>query len=147
MFPFALKYFEETRPKGSGGNWSSKSKNYRFQVKTNVYLKPPKNLPSLAGTTSYGNNKATSSASSFATNSGNQKNVLYQFNLSSWDEDVLSGDTAVVQIILINRQQRVKLVFSQPIDRVVRFQDEFQAHISKLTGYKAYIDKVCLFFF
>lgn len=162
MFPFVLKYFEEQRAvasaasnknSASGFNLpSSKSKSYRFQIKTNVYLKPSSKVITASSASSGGGDKSTtssissSSSGSWESTRGRQggKNVLYQFNLSAWDENVLSADTAVVQIVLINRQQRVKLVFSQPIDRVVRFQDEFQAHISRLTGFKAFIDRVCL---
>lgn len=144
MFPFALKFFDEPTTRVGGNNniknssannnSNNKSKNYRFQIKTNVYMKPPK--------TTLGTNNKNKATSHTTSGGGGGKNILYQFNLSTWDENVSSGDTAVVQIIMINRQQRVKLVFSQPIDRVIRFQDEFQARISNLTGFKAYIDKV-----
>lgn len=142
MFPFALKFYEESPraatniAKNSSVSSNNKSKNYRFQIKTNVYMKPSK---------SSGGAEASKLAVGQKGGVVNMnKNILYQFNLSTWDENVTSGggDQAVVQIIMINRQQRVKLVFSQPIDRVVRFQDEFQAYISNLTGFKAYIDKV-----
>ena len=149
MFPFVLKFYEES-PRATNvaknstmnsNNNNNKSKNYRFQIKTNVYMKPSK---------SSGGGEASKLAAGQKGGGGGvvnmNKNILYQFNLSTWDENVTSGggsgDQAVVQIIMINRQQRVKLVFSQPIDRVVRFQDEFQAYISNLTGFKAYIDKV-----
>ena len=48
----------------------------------------------------------------------------------------------MVQVILINKQQRVKLVFSQPIEKVLHFQDEFQRFISNLTGFRAFVDKI-----
>lgn len=60
------------------------------------------------------------------------------------DENSSNTDSAFVQVILINKQQRVKLVFSQPIEKVLKFQDEFQLYISNLTGYRAYIDKIYL---
>lgn len=147
MFPFALKFYEESPraatnvAKNSSMNTNNsnnnKSKNCRFQIKTNVYMKSSKSWSGGAEASKLGAGQRGGVVSNM------NKNILYQFNLSTWDENVTSGgDQAVVQIIMINRQQRVKLVFSQPIDRVVRFQDEFQAYISNLTGFKAYIDKV-----
>ena len=69
------------------------------------------------------------------------KNIFFQFNISVCDQSN-SSDVAIIQVILINKQQRVKLVFSQPIDKVLHFQDEFQNYISNLTGYKAFIDRI-----
>jgi hypothetical protein len=132
-FPFTLSVFDESRTNNTSS--SLKSKIYRFQLKTNVYLKPAK--ASATTTTTYKQASNTKNSTSINTN------VLYQFNLNAWDENpIKSRDSSTVQIILINKQQRVKLVFSQPIERVTKFQDEFQTYISNLTGYKAYIDKV-----
>ena len=72
---------------------------------------------------------------------GAPENIFYQFNMTAVDQDNLS-DSTIIQVILINKQQRVKLVFSQPIEKVLIFQDEFQNFISNLTGFKAYVDKV-----
>jgi hypothetical protein len=65
--------------------------------------------------------------------------VFYQFN--AIDQGNLT-DTSVIQVILINKQQRVKLVVSQPIEKVLVFQDELQKFISNLTDFKAFIDRI-----
>ena len=91
----------------------------RFSIKTKQYFKEQQNPSNL----------------------GNPENIFYQFNMTTIDQDNLS-DSTIIQVILINKQQRVKLVFSQPIEKVLMFQDEFQNFISNLTGFKAYVDKV-----
>lgn len=70
-----------------------------------------------------------------------EKNIYYQFNLSVFDQNGQSS-SANIQIILINKQQRVKLIFSQPIRQVQAFQHEFKEYISNLTGLRAFIDNV-----
>jgi len=77
----------------------------------------------------------------YTAKSGVLENVFYQFNVTATDQGNLT-DTSVIQVILINKQQRVKLVFSQPIEKVLVFQDEFQNFISNLTGFKAFIDRI-----
>ena len=74
--------------------------------------------------------------------SQSQTNKFFQFNVTVFNSDQSLNDTTLVQIILINKQQRVKLVFSQPLEKVLLFQDEFQKYISDLTGFKANIDRI-----
>lgn len=75
-------------------------------------------------------------------NSELQTNNFFQFNLTASDENHEHKDTAEIQIILLTKQQRIKFVFSQPLETVLGFKDEFRAFISNLTGYQANIDKV-----
>lgn len=71
-----------------------------------------------------------------------------QFKLNVYDDSDESRShkqTTTVRLVYINRDQRVKLVFAKPIDQVLLFQDEFQAHVSNLTGVEAVIDKVSIY--
>jgi hypothetical protein len=43
---------------------------------------------------------------------------------------------------LLTQQQRAKFVFSQPVEVVKEFQEEFKEFVSNLTGYKANIDRI-----
>lgn len=70
-----------------------------------------------------------------------EKNIYYQFNLSVHDRDG-QNSSAEIQIILINKQQRVKLVFSRSLDQVQAVQNEFKEYISNLTGLRAFIDSI-----
>ena len=70
-----------------------------------------------------------------------KQNAYFVFKINAFDEDN-RDDVATVQVILISKQQRVKLVFSKTLDEVLGFQDEFQVYLSNLTGYQAYIDRI-----
>ena len=76
-------------------------------------------------------------------NINQNRNNFFQFNLTVSDQDNRT-DSATFQIVLINKQQRVKLVFSQPLERVIDFQHEFRTYINNLTGFVANIDKISL---
>lgn len=76
-------------------------------------------------------------------NINQNRNNFYQFNITVTDQ-ANNTDTATMQIILINKQQRVKLVFAQPLERVLSFQEEFRTYINNITGYVANIDKISL---
>jgi hypothetical protein len=76
------------------------------------------------------------------------QNPFFEFKLSVSDAEdpaTLHSDSTLVQLMYINRNQRVKLVFAKSFDKVLLFQDEFQAYVSNLTGYKAIIDKVNIY--
>ncbi|RNA00245.1 cadherin-23 [Brachionus plicatilis] len=70
-----------------------------------------------------------------------EKNIYYQFNLSAFDQSG-QNSSATIQIILINKQQRVKLVFSRSINQIQAIQTKFKEYISNLTGLRAFIDSV-----
>lgn len=70
-----------------------------------------------------------------------QNNAYFLFKINTFDQDN-RDDVATVQVILISKQQRVKLVFSKTLDEVLDFQEEFQVYLSNLTGYQAYIDRI-----
>lgn len=112
VFPFSIKYFEEKLKPQN--DTQTRFKAYRFQIRTNLFIKE-KNF--------------------------HNNNVWFKFNVCVVDEKN-NSDTSQVQIVLINKQQRVKLVFSQPIEKVYKFHEEFQGYISNLTGFKAFIDKI-----
>lgn len=113
QLPFSLEFFQTQFAK----NDTKVFREAKFQIKTQQYFKEQNYLNEI------------------------NKNIYFQFNLTVFDQNNLN-DTSIVQIILINKQQRVKLVFSQSIDKVVKFQDEFQEYISNLTGFIAYVDKI-----
>jgi hypothetical protein len=76
------------------------------------------------------------------------QNPFFEFNLSVSDSDdpaTHHSDSTLIQLMYINKNQRVKLVFAKPFDKVLQFQDEFQAHVSNLTGHKAIIDKINIY--
>ena len=85
------------------------------------------------------------------------RNKFYQFNVSVVSSPIsqpngehgespaypaIKSTQATVQIVVINRDQLVKLVFSQPLARVVSWRDEIQEHLSDLTGFTANVDKI-----
>ncbi len=73
--------------------------------------------------------------------SNKEKNAYFMFKINTFDQDN-RDDVATVQVILISKQQRVKLVLSKSLDEVLDFQDEFQIYLSNLTGYQAFIDRI-----
>ena len=75
-----------------------------------------------------------------ATAAAAKQNAFFEFRMSVSDGERV--DTALVQLAYVNRNQRVKLVFSKSMDKVMQFQDEFQVYVSNLTGHRAIIDKV-----
>ncbi|CAF0900840.1 unnamed protein product [Brachionus calyciflorus] len=111
-FPFSLEFFEKLANKRSIKNRIHETK---FTIKLSKNFNPKLE--------SY------------------DRNTFYQFNLTVTDQTGLNS-TCKIQIIFINKQQRVKLVFSQPIEKVLKFQDEFKNYVSNLTGLRAFIDKV-----
>jgi hypothetical protein len=119
FFPFKLDYFESELVQ----NETSKPalKQAKFQIKTQKYFKDQ-----------------DEEIDEYFTN----KNPIFQFNITVSDQDGQLNQTATVQVILINKKQRVKLVLSQPFEKVISFQEDFQAYLSNLTGYQAYIDKI-----
>jgi hypothetical protein len=128
IFPFAIEFSETSTRVSDGidhGHEDSAAGDYRiakFKIKTQTYFKDKHN-PQIE--------------------SRNTKSSVFQFNIRAQDQAGFS-DTSTIQVTLINKQQRVKLVFSQPLDAVLGFQEEFQSYISNVTGFKANIDKISL---
>ncbi len=69
------------------------------------------------------------------------QNPYFQFKIACRDENNHS-DYSIVQLIYVNKYQRLRLVFAKSLDKVLESQDEFRTYISRLTGYKAIIDKI-----
>ncbi len=116
-FPFKLEFFESKLIQKNQDD--SSSKQAKFQLKTQKHFRDQD------------------------FNINQNRNNFYQFNITVQDENNRM-DKATIQVILINKQQRVKLVFVQPIEKVISFQEDFRAYVKNLTGYIANIDKISL---
>ena len=78
----------------------------------------------------------------YFSNNRNTPNTIFQFSINVFDENIRKNQSALVQVILIKKLQRVKLVLSQPLDKVLELQEDFENYLTNLTGYNAYIDKI-----
>ncbi len=56
--------------------------------------------------------------------------------------DQIFNSSVQVQVIFLTKQQRVKFIFSQPVESVLAFQHEFETFLANLTGYTVHIDRI-----
>ena len=120
-FPFALEFTDSKPFRNISEDQSDLSSSgfrvAKFRLKTNKHLRN----------------------SDFESN----RNKFYQFNLTVSDQGLLN-DSAIVQVVFINKQQRVKLVFAQSLEKVRAIQEEFREYINNLTGLITIIDKLSI---
>jgi hypothetical protein len=116
LFPFKLEY----TPSQLVQNGTKIFRKAKFQIKTQKYFKNDQ----------------------YISNNMNSHNTIIQFLINVFDQNSQKNQSSLVQIILIKKLQRVKLVLSQPLDKVLEFQEDFQNYLTNLTGYNAHIDKI-----